>query len=72
MEDPNSFAWKVSRLDHQYSLAAHLAGMDKPNARCDELIETTMRALDPATVMLMLLAVQTENLELNVKSLVPW
>ncbi|KAJ7869220.1 hypothetical protein B0H14DRAFT_2572061 [Mycena olivaceomarginata] len=49
-----------------------LEGMDKPNARCDELIETTMRALDPATVMLMLLAVQTENLELNVKSLVPW
>ncbi|KAF8172630.1 hypothetical protein K438DRAFT_1909106 [Mycena galopus ATCC 62051] len=47
-----------------------LERMHKPGARCDELVETTMKSLDPATVMLMLLAVQTQNLALNVKHLV--
>ncbi|KAJ7744417.1 GTP-binding protein [Mycena metata] len=44
-----------------------LEGMQKSDARCEELINTTMGTLDTATVALMLLAVQTENLGLNVQ-----
>ncbi|KAJ7938703.1 hypothetical protein B0H13DRAFT_1587466 [Mycena leptocephala] len=47
-----------------------LEGMHKSDARCDQLIKTTMETLDTATVALMLLAVQTENLELNVQYVV--
>ncbi|KAF7371597.1 GTP-binding protein [Mycena venus] len=47
-----------------------LQGMEKPDARCDELVKTTMETLDTATVALMLLAVQTENLGLNVQYVV--
>ncbi|KAJ7193935.1 GTP-binding protein [Mycena pura] len=47
-----------------------LEGMQKSDARCDKLINTTMETLDTATVSLMLLAVQTKNLELNVQYLV--
>ncbi|KAJ7362942.1 hypothetical protein DFH08DRAFT_683254 [Mycena albidolilacea] len=43
-----------------------LEGMDKLDTRCDDLIKTTLEVLDPATVALMLLAVQVQNLELNV------
>jgi hypothetical protein len=51
-------------------LICQLVGMQKSDARCDELIKTTMETLDTATVALMLLAVQTENLGLNVQYLV--
>ncbi|KAJ6504538.1 GTP-binding protein [Mycena vulgaris] len=44
-----------------------LEGMQKSDARCDGLIKTTMETLDTATVALMLLAVQTENMGLNVQ-----
>ncbi|KAJ7897569.1 hypothetical protein B0H14DRAFT_2332481 [Mycena olivaceomarginata] len=47
-----------------------LEGMDKSNARCDNLIGTTLEVLDPATVALMLLAVQVQNLELNIQYVV--
>ncbi|KAJ7804898.1 hypothetical protein B0H14DRAFT_3485779 [Mycena olivaceomarginata] len=42
-------------------------GMQESDARCEELIKTTMKILDTATVALMLLAVQTENMGLNVQ-----
>ncbi|KAJ7019308.1 hypothetical protein C8F04DRAFT_1197805 [Mycena alexandri] len=44
-----------------------LEGMNDPAAHCDELIQTTAEALDSGTVTLMLLAVQTKNLELSVQ-----
>ncbi|KAJ6534528.1 hypothetical protein DFH09DRAFT_1180698 [Mycena vulgaris] len=44
-----------------------LEGMEKPDARCDDLIRSTMNALNPEAVTLMLLAVQTQNLELSVQ-----
>ncbi|KAJ6534517.1 hypothetical protein DFH09DRAFT_1180641 [Mycena vulgaris] len=45
-----------------------LEGMEKPDARCDDLIRSTMDALNPEAVTLMLLAVQTQNLELSVQN----
>ncbi|KAJ7040544.1 hypothetical protein C8F04DRAFT_1032295 [Mycena alexandri] len=42
-----------------------LEGMNDPAAHCDELIQTTAEALNSGTVTLMLLAVQTKNLELS-------
>ncbi|KAJ7358504.1 hypothetical protein DFH08DRAFT_1043580, partial [Mycena albidolilacea] len=47
-----------------------LEGMDKSDARCENLIGTTLEVLDPATVALMLLAVQVQNLELSVQYVV--
>ncbi|KAJ7828905.1 hypothetical protein B0H14DRAFT_2366860 [Mycena olivaceomarginata] len=47
-----------------------LEGMDKSDARCDNLIGTTLEVLDPATVALMLLAVQVQNLGINVQYVV--
>ncbi|KAJ7015897.1 GTP-binding protein, partial [Mycena alexandri] len=44
-----------------------LEGMNDPAADCDELIRTTAEALNSETVTLMLLAVQTKNLELSVQ-----
>ncbi|KAJ7112362.1 hypothetical protein C8R44DRAFT_251870 [Mycena epipterygia] len=44
-----------------------LEGMEKPDARCDDLIKSTVDALNPEAVMLMLLAVQTQNLEVSVQ-----
>jgi hypothetical protein len=40
--------------------------MEKPDAHCNNLINSTVDALNPGAVMLMLLAVQTQNLELSV------
>lgn len=58
-------------MDITIHSTCQLIEMHKPGAHCGELIETTMKSLDPATVTLMLFAVQTQNLELNVKHLVP-
>ncbi|KAJ7442902.1 hypothetical protein B0H11DRAFT_1932101 [Mycena galericulata] len=44
-----------------------LEGMNKPDRRCDELVRTTMDALNPDAVALMLVAVQKGNLELSVR-----
>ena len=40
--------------------------------RCADLIEMTANALGGGTVTLMLLAVQRDNLELNMKHAVRW
>ncbi|KAH9014480.1 hypothetical protein EDB84DRAFT_1277657 [Lactarius hengduanensis] len=45
-----------------------LEKMNRPNMRCDELIETTAAVLNDDIVGLMLLAVQRGNLELSVKT----
>ncbi|KAH9052332.1 GTP-binding protein [Lactarius vividus] len=45
-----------------------LEKMNRPNMRCDELIQTTAAALSDDIVGLMLLAVQRNNLELSVKT----
>ncbi|KAJ6562960.1 hypothetical protein B0H10DRAFT_1966321 [Mycena sp. CBHHK59/15] len=44
-----------------------LEGMHQSDGHCDDLIRTTMDALNPGVVALMLLAVQTKNLELSVQ-----
>ncbi|KAJ6592622.1 hypothetical protein B0H19DRAFT_8075 [Mycena capillaripes] len=44
-----------------------LEGMNEPTAHCEELIQTTADALNSGAVTLMLLAVQTKNLELSVQ-----
>jgi hypothetical protein len=41
--------------------------MNEPTAHCEELIQTTADALNSGAVTLMLLAVQTKNLELSVQ-----
>ncbi|KAJ7692045.1 hypothetical protein B0H17DRAFT_1061757 [Mycena rosella] len=44
--------------------------MDKPSQPCDELLKTTMEALNPVAVGLMLLTVQKANLKLSVQHVV--
>jgi hypothetical protein len=48
------------------------AGMHKEGQQCTELIETTASALNTGTVALILLSVQKDNLELNIKKAVEW
>ena len=47
---------------------ASVAGMHMKDRRCDSLVEKTATALNEDTVVLMLLAVQKNNLELSVKT----
>ena len=47
-------------------------GMHKHDERCTDLIEATANALNKDVVTLMLMAVQRDNLELNVKKAVEW
>jgi hypothetical protein len=46
--------------------------MNKPGERCTPLIEETADALSGNVVSLMLLSVQKDNLELNIKQAVKW
>jgi hypothetical protein len=46
--------------------------MDKPGKRCIPLLEETADALSGSIVSLMLLSVQKDNLELNIKQAVKW
>ena len=46
--------------------------MHKHDQRCTDLIEVTANALSGGVVALMLLAVQRDNLELNVTKAVEW
>ena len=46
--------------------------MHKPDQKCIDLIEATANALSGGVVALMLMAVQRDNLELNVKQGVKW
>jgi len=55
-----------------YSANCSLAEMHKPGQQCTNLIEKTANALSGSTVNLMLLAVQKDNLELNIKHAVEW
>jgi hypothetical protein len=48
------------------------AGMHKHDQHCRELIEITAKALSGSVVSLMLLAVQKDNLELNINRAVEW
>ncbi|KAJ6478702.1 hypothetical protein DFH09DRAFT_1215300 [Mycena vulgaris] len=57
---------KVFRAEYLSSLVKSPVRMEKPDARCDDLIRSTMNALNPEAVTLML-AVQTQNLELSVQ-----
>ncbi|KAJ7455482.1 hypothetical protein FB451DRAFT_642628 [Mycena latifolia] len=43
-----------------------LEGMNKPDARCQSLVQTTADALNPDIVALMLLAMRGDNIRLNV------
>jgi len=46
--------------------------MNKPGQRCTELISKTASSLSSNVVRLMLLAVQKDNLELNINYAVKW
>ena len=46
--------------------------MHKPGQRCIALLEKTAGALTSNVVALMLLSVQKDNLELNIKVAVKW
>jgi hypothetical protein len=46
--------------------------MHKRSQRCTELVEKTANALSSGVVSLMLLAVQKNNLELNINQAVKW
>jgi hypothetical protein len=48
------------------------AEMDKPGERCTPLLEKTADALSGNIVSLMLLSVQKDNLELNIRQAVKW
>jgi hypothetical protein len=48
------------------------AEMNKPGQRCTDLISTTASSLSSSVVRLMLLAVQKDNLELNINYAVEW
>jgi hypothetical protein len=48
------------------------AGMDKPGKRCTPLLEETADALSGNVASLMLLSVQKDNLELNIKQAIKW
>jgi hypothetical protein len=47
-------------------------GMHKEGQQCMELIEMTANALSGGAVALILLSVQKDNLELNIKQAVEW
>jgi hypothetical protein len=46
--------------------------MDRPGKRCTPLLEETADALSSNIVSLMLLSVQKDNLELNIRQAVKW
>ena len=46
--------------------------MHKHDQPCTDLIEVTANALSEGTVALMLVVVQRDNLELNIKKAVEW
>jgi len=50
----------------------HLEGMHKEGQQCIELIKTTASALHSGVVALILLSVQKDNLELNIRKAVEW
>jgi len=71
---------EVERVFEQHYLAnlrgspqfVRLERMNKPGQRCTELIEKTANALSGSVVALMLLAIQKDDLELNIRRAVKW
>jgi hypothetical protein len=55
-----------------YNANLYYAGMHMEGQQCIELIEITANALNSGTVALILLSVQKDNLELNIKKAVEW
>jgi len=55
-----------------YNTNIYWAGMHKEGQQCTELIERTANALNSGVVALILLSVQQDNLELNIKQAVQW
>jgi len=67
------------RLESEYSLSTYIycadfcsAGMHKHNQPCTDLIEMTANSLSDNVLALMLLAVQRDNLEPNIKHAIKW
>jgi hypothetical protein len=54
------------------TLTCHPKEMHKHGQRCSELIEKTANALSSGVITLMLLAIQKNNLELNINQAVKW
>jgi hypothetical protein len=69
-----SYVWRVRISSTTSSYSAHrcLAGMHKPGQRCADLIYKTANALSSSVVTLMLLAVQKDNLQVNIYQAVKW
>ena len=69
------FVWRV-RFFKPIPSRTHLnfcpVGMHRPDQRCTDLIEVTANALSEGVVALMLMAVQRDNLELNIKQAIQW
>ena len=67
---------RLESADFLYAIHAHLnfcpIGMHKHDQPCTDLIEVTANALSKGVVALMLLAVQRDNLEVNVKKAIEW
>jgi len=55
-----------------YKANLRCAEMHKEGQQCPELIEMTANALYSGTVALILLSIQKDNLELNIKRAVRW
>ena len=68
-----SYAWRVRIFTASIYFANWCpTGMHKHDQPCTDLIETTANALTGGAVTLMLLSVQKDNLELNIKRAVEW
>jgi hypothetical protein len=70
----SSYVWKVKILQPPSTYYDNWcpAEMDKPGKPCTDLISKTASSLSNSVVTLMLLAVQKDNLELNIKYAVEW
>ena len=50
----------------------YLSEMHKPGRRCADLIEKTADALDSGVLSLVLMALQKDNMELNINRAIKW
>jgi hypothetical protein len=69
-----SYVWRVRILlsTYVYCIDFFPAGMHLHGQSCTNLIEITANALSGNAVALMLLAVQKDNLEPNIKQAIKW
>jgi hypothetical protein len=61
---------RIARATYHAKLCP--TGMHKSGQRCTDLLEKTANSLSSSSVAIMLLAVQRDNLELNIKQAVQW